>query len=118
MFEVQLTVLDWDKLSSNNHVGDASWRVEGAPRRDERTGLYEGGVGVVGEGMREFKLPLPPAEGVPWEAKHNHVITFRCVLFYSFIHYLFRPLTHNPQSEIPTLRCLPPTILVTIPQTI
>jgi len=35
-------------------VGDASFRVEelveGAPRRDEKTGLYEGGVGCCGGG--------------------------------------------------------------------
>jgi phosphatidylserine decarboxylase len=28
-FKVQLTVLDWDKLSSNDHVGDAGFMVDG-----------------------------------------------------------------------------------------
>jgi len=60
-------VLDWNKLSNNNYVGDASFKVElveVAPRRDEKTGLYEDGMGVAEEGMREFKLPLAMAEGV------------------------------------------------------
>ncbi|KIM89541.1 hypothetical protein PILCRDRAFT_812387 [Piloderma croceum F 1598] len=39
-FEVQLTVLNWDSLSSNDHVRDASFRVEelveDATRRDVR----------------------------------------------------------------------------------
>jgi hypothetical protein len=57
--------------------------VEGAPRRDEKTGLYEGGVGVAGE----FKLPLAPTE-VPGEAKHNHVVT-RYLVRFCFIHYIY-----------------------------
>jgi phosphatidylserine decarboxylase len=43
-FKVQLTVLDWDKLSSNDHVGDVEFIVTDlmpdAPQRDENTGLY------------------------------------------------------------------------------
>jgi phosphatidylserine decarboxylase len=68
MSKVQLAMLNWDQLSSNNHVGDVSFKeelVEGASRRDEKTGLYEGEVGVVGEWMREYKLPLALAEVVP-----------------------------------------------------
>jgi hypothetical protein len=63
-----------------------------------------------------FKLPLAPAEGVSWEAKHTLVITFRCVLFiFLYFYDLFRPLTLNPQSEIPTRRCHLPTIRTTMP---
>jgi phosphatidylserine decarboxylase len=44
VFKVQLTGLDWDKLSSNDHVGDAGFMVADlitdAPQRDESTGLY------------------------------------------------------------------------------
>ena len=50
--------------------------MEGAPRRDEKTGLYEGGMSVTAEGMREFKLP--------WEAKHNPVITIWCVFIFTY----------------------------------
>jgi len=42
LFKVQLTVLDWDKLSSNGHVGDACLDVgelvRDAPQPDARTG--------------------------------------------------------------------------------
>ncbi|OAX36809.1 hypothetical protein K503DRAFT_276257 [Rhizopogon vinicolor AM-OR11-026] len=90
-FKVQLTVLDWDKLSSNDHVGDV-WLdvgelVRGAAQPDPRTGLYRdvvegagGGRGEEeGEGMemRQFCLPLTTATGMPWEAKHNPTISFR-----------------------------------------
>ena len=79
-FQVQLTVLDWDKLSSNNHVGDASFDVArllaDAPKKDEKTGLYpeeEDGM----RSMRSFELPLQTAKEMPWESKHNPTISFR-----------------------------------------
>ncbi|KAF9220448.1 hypothetical protein BS17DRAFT_797725 [Gyrodon lividus] len=79
-FKIQLTVLDWDKLSSNDHVGDArfdvSELVKDAPQPDPRTGLY----GEDGDGshpMKEFQLPLMTAKEMPWEAKHNPVLRFR-----------------------------------------
>jgi hypothetical protein len=78
--------------------------VEGVPRRDEKTGLYEGGVGFTAEGIREFKLP--------WEAKHNPAITIWCVFI--VIYFIFE---FEPQSEIALRRPLP-TILAAIPQTI
>ena len=81
-FRVQLTVLDWDKLSSNDHVGDAGFMVADliadAPQRDEGTGLY-GEEADGGHGMKVFKVPLISSNGkgaVPWEAKHNPVSTF------------------------------------------
>jgi phosphatidylserine decarboxylase len=40
-FKVQLIVLDWDKLSSDDHVGDAGFMaadlMPDLPQRDERT---------------------------------------------------------------------------------
>ncbi|KAI0771332.1 phosphatidylserine decarboxylase-domain-containing protein [Trametes elegans] len=79
-FKVQLTVLDWDKLSSNDHVGEASFDVArllaNAPKKDEQTGLYpddEDGQ----QAMESFTLPLQTAKEVPWESKHNPTISFR-----------------------------------------
>ncbi|EGN98625.1 hypothetical protein SERLA73DRAFT_89562 [Serpula lacrymans var. lacrymans S7.3] len=79
-YKVQLTVLDWDKLSSNDYVGDASFDVteliRDAPQRDPQTGLYsedEDGS----HPMKEFQLPLTTAKEMPWEAKHNPVLAFR-----------------------------------------
>jgi phosphatidylserine decarboxylase len=82
-FKIQLTVLDWDKLSNNDHVGDAGFTVVAdlmadAPQRDESTGLY-GVEAHGGLGMKEFSVPLISLSGkcaVLWEAKHNPVITF------------------------------------------
>lgn len=87
-FKVQMTVLDWDKLSSNDHVGDV-WLDVGelvmdAPQPDPRTGLYldvrrknnAEGSGE-GKGMKQFCLPLTTAKEMPWEAKHNPTISFR-----------------------------------------
>jgi hypothetical protein len=79
-FKVQLTVLDWDKLSNNDHVGDAGFKLADlladAPQRDENTGLY-GEEADGGHGMKEFKVLLSSSgKGtVPWGAKHNPVIT-------------------------------------------
>ena len=77
-FQVQLTVLDWDKLSSNDHIGDASFNVKdlvrSAPQRDPVTGLYS----EADDGdhpMTEYKLPLK----MPWKLTHDPVITFRYV---------------------------------------
>ena len=81
--KVQLTVLDRDKLSSNDHVGDAGFMVADlmadTPRRDEGTGLY-GEEADGGHEMKEFRVPLLSSTGmgaVPWEAKHDPIITFR-----------------------------------------
>jgi len=90
-FQVQLTILDWDKLSSNDHVGDASFSVkdlvESAPQRDPVTGLYN----EEDDGdhpMTEYKLQLSTAKEMPWEAKHNPVLTFRYVSLFQFMIFL------------------------------
>ncbi|KAI0925468.1 hypothetical protein AcV5_008193 [Taiwanofungus camphoratus] len=79
-FKVQLTVLDWDKLSSNDHVGDASFSVSellaNAPQKDESTGLYPEDVDG-SHPMQEFRLPLVTAKEMAWEAKHNPMLTMR-----------------------------------------
>jgi phosphatidylserine decarboxylase len=78
-FRVQLTVLDWDKLSSNDHVGDAAVEIAelaaNVPNKDPDTGLYpedEDGTRT----FQEFKLPLATAKEMPWESKHNPILTF------------------------------------------
>ena len=81
-FQVQLTILDWDKLSSNDHIGDASFSVkdlvDSAPQRDPATGLYN--EADEDHPMSEYGLRLSPAKETPWEAKYKPVITFRYVL--------------------------------------
>ncbi|KLO15227.1 hypothetical protein SCHPADRAFT_871290 [Schizopora paradoxa] len=80
-FKVQLTVLDWDKLSSNDHVGDASFEVnellKNAPEKDEKTGLYPHNAAISSNDMQEFKLGLATAKEMPWEGKHTPVLTVK-----------------------------------------
>ena len=82
-FQVNMTVLDWDKLSSNDHVGDSSFNVaellEDAPQQDPTTGLYADDADG-SHPMREFKLPLATGKEMPWEAKHHPILTFRLVM--------------------------------------
>ena len=104
-FKVNLAILDWDKLSSNDYIGDVSFDVRGlvesAPQPDPKTGLY-----AVDEGgehpMVDFKLPL--VGSTSWEGKYSPILSFRCV-FPSL--YIFQHVTHPSsccaQSEIPTL---------------
>ncbi|OCH86472.1 hypothetical protein OBBRIDRAFT_838129 [Obba rivulosa] len=79
-FKVQLTVLDWDKLSSNDYVGEVSFSVAellaNAPQKDEKTGLYPDDFDG-SHPMHQFKLPLWTAKEVAWESKHHPVLTFR-----------------------------------------
>jgi hypothetical protein len=79
-FRGQLTVLDWDKLSSNDHVSDAAIEIielaENVPKKDSDTGLYPKDE----DGTRTFprvQLPLATAKEMPWESKYSLVITFR-----------------------------------------
>jgi phosphatidylserine decarboxylase len=72
----------FNSLSSNNHIGDASFSVkdlvESAPQRDPVMGLYSG-KDAGDHSMTEYKLQLLAAKGMPLEAKHNPVITFKYV---------------------------------------
>ena len=69
-YKVQLSVLDWDKLSSNDHVGDANFNVseliKHAPKKDEKTNLYAENAGKLEEGMQEFKLNITTEKEMPW----------------------------------------------------
>ncbi|CAL1717452.1 unnamed protein product [Somion occarium] len=80
-FKIQFTVLDWDKLSSNDHVGDSSFDIAqlyaNAPQKDPQTGLYPDEDDATQNGMKEFQLPLSTAKEMPWETKHNPVLTVR-----------------------------------------
>jgi phosphatidylserine decarboxylase len=79
-YRVQLTVLDWDKLSSNDYVGDAAIEIAdlaaAIPKKDPDSGLYPeygDGTGT----FHEFKLPLATAKEMPWESKYNPIIACR-----------------------------------------
>lgn len=86
-FKIQLSILDWDKLSSNDYIGDASLNVQEliqeAPQIDEKSGLYDANVlenrGGAGVGLKEYSISLkPPADKANnWEGKHKPTITFK-----------------------------------------
>lgn len=64
-FSVQFSVLDWDKLTSNDHIGDVTINVgellKNSPKADEN-GLYaETADG--NHDMKEFKLALNTTSG-------------------------------------------------------
>ncbi|KAJ3860614.1 phosphatidylserine decarboxylase-domain-containing protein [Lentinula novae-zelandiae] len=85
-FKVHLTVLDWDKLSSNDYIGECDFDVseliaafEDGRGVDPKTGLYplDDGQGSGSSGMKEFKLPVRTAKEMPWEAKYHPFISLR-----------------------------------------
>ncbi|KAF8237320.1 hypothetical protein L208DRAFT_1356433 [Tricholoma matsutake] len=95
-FSMQLTVLDWDKLSSNDHIGDVAlpvtkmMREEGALKKDPETGLYDFKNGEamegIGERMLDFSLPLTLGGGNGngngnglWGVGHSPTIKFRAI---------------------------------------
>ncbi|KAJ7070019.1 phosphatidylserine decarboxylase-domain-containing protein [Mycena amicta] len=94
-YEVRLTVLDWDKLSSNDYIGEASFNVgelvADAPQPLPVSSTEGDAEGVniplyaEEEGgshpMKDFKLKLEIGSGngggALWESRHSPVIAFR-----------------------------------------
>lgn len=118
-FKVQMTVLDWDKLSSNDHVGDArfdvSELVKDAPQPDPRTGLYDEAEDG-SHPMKEFHLPLVTAKEMSWEAKHNPVLHLRSVLSLFRCHRetFVLSLVVLCKSQVSAVRCAAPEVLGSI----
>ena len=104
-FQVQLTILDWDKLSSNDHIGDVNFSlkelVESAPQPDPITGLYN--QDDVEHPMTEYDLPLLAAKETPWDAKYNPIVTFRYTFlsFRVFKFYLLHLSVPNTNHTMP-----------------
>lgn len=78
-YKIQLTLLDWDKLSGNDHIADASINVSElialAPKPDPETGLYTDPH--VDTEMKSYTMALEAnKEAIP-EGKHNSTITFK-----------------------------------------
>lgn len=71
-FNVDFSVLDWDKLSANDHVGEASLPLQEliykAPKADASTGLFNTDD-YDAHGMEDYKLDLKIDEN--WEEKHR-----------------------------------------------
>ena len=81
-FRIQFTILDWDKLSSNDHVGETSLDLkellDTAPERDCVSGLYSyRDEDNETDQMKEFKFPLSMQKASLWDAGNPPVIKFR-----------------------------------------
>ena len=82
-FKVQLSVLDWDKLSSNDLIAEAGLDVakllENIPEKDEETGLYPENS-TSGNDLQKFELQLSTGKESAWEMKHSPVLTIKSVV--------------------------------------
>ena len=79
-FNIQMAVLDWDKISGNDMVGTSTLPladlIADAPQPDPQTGLY--GKNVDGKhDSKEFVLPILTAKGMAWEARHSPTLTVK-----------------------------------------
>lgn len=79
-FELHFTILDWDKLSGNDHVGETSFNLtkllDKAPKKDPNTGLYQDAQ-ELDQDMMELQLPLTPTKDASWEFKFRPTITLK-----------------------------------------
>lgn len=91
-FQVHFSVLDWDKLSSNDYVGDAhldlSKIIGEFPKPDPNTGLYPEEQHKTHD-MKDFKLPIAPRDG-SWDAANGPQLKFRSVFLPRLNFSLFR----------------------------
>lgn len=66
-FQAKFSVYDWDKMSSNDHVGSTSISIkeliEAAPKPDPQTGLYAADEDANSQEMKSFTLQLAKREG-------------------------------------------------------
>lgn len=82
-FEVKFAVLDWDKLTGNDQIGEVTLPLSelmvSAPQPDSATGLYAEGVETPDD-MKEFVLSLSGFKDSIWESKHAPKLKIRHVL--------------------------------------
>lgn len=80
LFEVKFAVLDWDKLTGNDLIGEVSLPLhklmENAPKPDPITGIYADGIETTHD-LMEFELPLSGPRDSIWESKHSPKLTIR-----------------------------------------
>ncbi|KZP00337.1 hypothetical protein CALVIDRAFT_476192 [Calocera viscosa TUFC12733] len=79
-FQINFTVLDWDKLTSNDHVGDVSFPLadllQDVPEQDPKTGLYPAET-IGAHALKELKLPLQTQNNPAWEGKFTPTLTVK-----------------------------------------
>lgn len=82
-FKIQFSVLDWDKLSSNDHIGDASLDlaelIRRAPQKDSSTDLYAVSDDDIHD-LDTLTLQLVMPKDLGADPKYKPQLTFRLVL--------------------------------------
>ncbi|CUA68523.1 phosphatidylserine decarboxylase [Rhizoctonia solani] len=80
-FRIKFAVLDWDKMSGNDHVGDVSLDLpelmKDLPDRNPNTGLYPLVTEHAESEMKTFTLDLVPNKDASWEGKHKPTLTIK-----------------------------------------
>ena len=118
-FMIQFSVLDWDKLSSNDHIGDATFDlaelINRAPQKDPKSNLYAAGEDGIHD-LDDFKIQLVMPKDLGADPKYKPELSFRLVLLLAVS---FLPSTNvNPQGQVPTVRCTPSRVLAPVSQTV
>ena len=118
-FKIQFSVLDWDKLSSNDHIGDATFDltelISRAPQKDPDTGLYAAGEDGIHD-LDDFKIQLVMPKDLGADPKYKPELSFRLVPLLLFFHPPFTDV--NQQGQVPTVRRTPSKVLAPISQTV
>jgi hypothetical protein len=118
-FRIQFSVLDWDKLSANDRIGDATLDltelIGKAPQKDPETDLYaENEDGI--HDLDDFKVQLVMPKDLGADPKYKPELSFRLELF---LVLFFPPLMNkNSQGQVPAVRRTSPKVLASVPQTI
>ena len=80
-FKVNFKVLDWDKLTGNDLIGETGFSLPelmaNVPKPDPNTGIYPALVAEGQHDMTEYKLPIVTDKNAAWEYKHAPVLKFR-----------------------------------------
>lgn len=79
-FKIQFSLLDWDKLSSNDYIGDATLDltelIHRAPQRDPETDLYAADEDGIHD-LDDFKLQLAMPKDLGADPKYKPTLKFR-----------------------------------------
>jgi len=117
-FKVQFSLLDWDKLSANDHIGDATFDlaelIRRAPQKDPNTELYAASEDGIHE-LDDFKIQLAMPKDLGANPKYKPELTFR---FGSFLCSSSLLTIRNSQGQVSTVRRTSPTVLASVFQTI
>ena len=118
-FMIKFSVLDWDKLSSNDHIGDATFDlaelIGRAPQKDSGTGLYAAGEDGIHD-LDDFKIQLVMPKDLGADPKYKPELSFRLVLLLLF--FLPSLMDVNLQGQVPTVRRTSSKVLAPVSQTV